>query len=53
MSRYTNSFYHQELEKNVVKFLEFCEDDLPMYYTSHKQRQMYRDIEKSPLYFEQ
>ncbi|EZA59327.1 hypothetical protein X777_15972 [Ooceraea biroi] len=53
VSRYAGSVYHQELEENLVKFLEFCEDDLPMYCTWRKQRQMYMDIEESPLYFEQ
>lgn len=52
-SRYAGSVYHQELESNLMNFLEFYENDLPMYCTPSKQRQMYMDIEESPLYFEQ
>ncbi|KAL6419679.1 hypothetical protein ACFW04_001261 [Cataglyphis niger] len=51
--KYAGSIYHQELEDNLMNFLEFCEDDLPMYCTPNRQRQMYTDVEKSPLYFEQ
>ncbi|XP_032670970.1 cilia- and flagella-associated protein 61-like isoform X2 [Odontomachus brunneus] len=52
-SRYAGSVYHGELEDNLMKFLEFYETELPMYCTPFKQRQMYMDIEESPLYFEQ
>ncbi|XP_070155568.1 cilia- and flagella-associated protein 61 [Polyergus mexicanus] len=51
--KYAGSIYHRELEDNLINFLEFCEDDLSMYCTPHRQRQMYMDIEESPLYFEQ
>ncbi|XP_072759857.1 cilia- and flagella-associated protein 61 [Anoplolepis gracilipes] len=51
--KYAGSIYHRELEDNLMNFLEFCEDDLPMYCTLHKQRQMYMNIKESPLYFEQ
>ncbi|XP_050449649.1 cilia- and flagella-associated protein 61-like [Cataglyphis hispanica] len=51
--KYAGSIYHQELEDNLMNFLEFCEDDLPMYCTPNRQRQMYTDVKKSPLYFEQ
>ncbi|EGI63337.1 Uncharacterized protein C20orf26-like protein [Acromyrmex echinatior] len=52
-SKYAGSIYHQELENNLMNFLEFYENELPMYYTLRKQRQMYMDIEESPLYFDQ
>ncbi|KYN10877.1 Uncharacterized protein C20orf26 like protein [Trachymyrmex cornetzi] len=52
-SRYAGSAYHQELESNLMKFLEFYENELPMYCTLRKQRQMYMDIKESPLYFDQ
>ncbi|KYM93723.1 Uncharacterized protein C20orf26 like protein [Cyphomyrmex costatus] len=52
-SRYAGSAYHQELENNLMNFLEFYENDLPMYCTLRKQRQMYMDIAESPLYFDQ
>ncbi|XP_018339954.1 PREDICTED: cilia- and flagella-associated protein 61-like isoform X2 [Trachymyrmex septentrionalis] len=52
-SKYAGSVYHQELESNLMNFLEFYENELPMYCTSRKQRQLYMDIEESPLYFDQ
>lgn len=52
-SKYAGSIYHQELENNLMNFLEFYENELPMYCTLRKQRQMYMDIEESPLYFDQ
>ncbi|XP_012061304.1 PREDICTED: cilia- and flagella-associated protein 61-like [Atta cephalotes] len=52
-SRYAGSAYHQELENNLMNFLEFYENELPMYCTLRKQHQMYMDIEESPLYFDQ
>ncbi|XP_011691947.1 PREDICTED: LOW QUALITY PROTEIN: cilia- and flagella-associated protein 61-like [Wasmannia auropunctata] len=52
-SRYAGSTYHQKLENNLVNFLEFYENDLPMYCILRKQRQMYKDIAESPLYFDQ
>ncbi|XP_029157071.1 LOW QUALITY PROTEIN: cilia- and flagella-associated protein 61-like [Nylanderia fulva] len=51
--KYAGSIYHRKLEDNLLNFLEFHEDDLPMYCTPQKQRQMYVDIEESPLYFKQ
>jgi len=50
---YAGSTYHQELENNLVNFLDFYENDLPMYCTLRRQRQMYMDIAESPLYFDQ
>ncbi|XP_077266680.1 cilia- and flagella-associated protein 61-like isoform X1 [Temnothorax americanus] len=52
-SRYAGSAYRQELENNLVNFLKFYENDLPMYCTLRRQRQMYMDIAESPLYFDQ
>ncbi|XP_011864945.1 PREDICTED: cilia- and flagella-associated protein 61-like [Vollenhovia emeryi] len=52
-SRYAGSAYHRQLEKNLVNCLEFYEHDLPMYCTLRRQRQMYMNIEESPLYFDQ
>lgn len=52
-SRYVGSAYHQELEYNLVNFLEFYENDLPMYCILRRQRQMYMYIAGSPLYFDQ
>lgn len=52
-SKYAGSAYHQEIERSLINFLEFHEDDLLMYCTPSKQRQMYTDIAESPLYFEQ
>lgn len=36
-----------------MNFVEFYKDDLSMYCTPHRQREMYMDIEESPLYFDQ
>ncbi|XP_020300457.1 cilia- and flagella-associated protein 61-like [Pseudomyrmex gracilis] len=51
--KYASSTYRQELERNLLNFLIFWEDDFPMYYTPYKKRQMYMNVEESPLYFEQ
>lgn len=52
-SKYIGSANHQELENNLVSFLEFYENDLLMYCTLRRQRQMYMDIAESTLYFDQ
>lgn len=50
-SKYAGSAYHEELENNLMNFLKFYENDLPMYCIL--QRQMYMNIAESPLYFDQ
>lgn len=52
-SRYIGSACHQELESNLMSFLEFYENDLLMYCTLRRQCQMYMDIAESTLYFDQ
>ncbi|OXU32045.1 hypothetical protein TSAR_004343 [Trichomalopsis sarcophagae] len=43
------SCYLQEIEDGLIEFLERHEDELPMYKTSRKERQILREIEDTPL----
>ncbi|XP_076235027.1 cilia- and flagella-associated protein 61 [Calliopsis andreniformis] len=49
-SRYTGSVYQQELEESLLDFLQFSEEDMPVYCTPGKLRELYANIEDSPLY---
>ncbi|XP_076759809.1 cilia- and flagella-associated protein 61 [Xylocopa sonorina] len=49
-SRFAGSVYQQEIEENLLDFLQFFEEDLPVYCTPGKLRELYADIEDSPLY---
>lgn len=49
-SRFAGSVYQQELEENLLEFLQFCEEDIPVYCTPGKLREFYAEIEDSPLY---
>ncbi|XP_017758131.1 PREDICTED: uncharacterized protein LOC108549314 [Eufriesea mexicana] len=49
-SRFAGSVYQQEIEENVLEFLQFCEEDIPVYCTPGKLREFYAHIEDSPLY---
>ena len=49
-SRFAGSVYQQEIEENLLDFLQFAEEDLPVYCTPGKLRELYLDIENSPLY---
>ncbi|XP_043526432.1 cilia- and flagella-associated protein 61-like [Frieseomelitta varia] len=49
-SRFAGSVYQQEIEGNLLDFLQFAEEDLPVYCTPGKLRELYLDIENSPLY---
>lgn len=49
-SRFAGSVYQQEIEENLLDFLRFAEEDLPVYCTPGKLRELYLDIENSPLY---
>ncbi|KAK1125025.1 hypothetical protein K0M31_006362 [Melipona bicolor] len=49
-SRFAGSVYQQEIEENLLDFLQFAEEDLPVYCTPGKLRELYLDIEDSPLY---
>ncbi|XP_047351705.1 cilia- and flagella-associated protein 61-like isoform X3 [Vespa velutina] len=51
--KYIGSVYQQEIENSVVDFLQFSEEELPVYCTPHFMRWLYADIESSPLFFEQ
>lgn len=51
--RYAGSIYQQELEANLSDFLDFCEEDVPVYCTPGKLRELYADIGNSPLYTKQ
>ncbi|KAI4501347.1 hypothetical protein M0802_003720 [Mischocyttarus mexicanus] len=51
--KYIGSVYQQEIENSVVDFLQFSEDDLPVYCTPRFMRWLYSDIESNPLFFEQ
>lgn len=49
-SRFAGSVYQQELEESLLDFLQFGEEDMPVYCTPGKLRELYSDIEDSPLY---
>ncbi|XP_076395466.1 cilia- and flagella-associated protein 61 [Megachile rotundata] len=49
-SKYAGSVYQQELEESLLDFLRFSEEDIPVYVTPEKLRELYADIETSPLY---
>lgn len=49
-SRFAGSVYQQEIEENLLDLLQFSEEDLPVYCTPGKFRELYADIENSPLY---
>ncbi|XP_014600081.1 PREDICTED: cilia- and flagella-associated protein 61-like [Polistes canadensis] len=51
--KYVGSVYQQEIENSIVDFLQFSEEDLPVYCTPRFVRWLYADIESSPLFFEQ
>ncbi|KZC15008.1 Uncharacterized protein C20orf26 like protein, partial [Dufourea novaeangliae] len=51
-ARYAGSVYHQELEDNLLDFLQFYEEDMPVYCTPDKLHELYDDVEYSPLYTE-
>lgn len=49
-AKYAGSVYQQELEESLLDFLQFSEEDIPVYCTPRKLHQLYADIENSPLY---
>ncbi|XP_031365747.1 cilia- and flagella-associated protein 61-like isoform X2 [Apis dorsata] len=49
-SRFAGSVYQQEIEENLLDFLQFCQEDLPMYCTPDKLIELYEEIKDSPLY---
>ncbi|XP_012344889.1 cilia- and flagella-associated protein 61-like [Apis florea] len=49
-SRYAGSVYQQEIEGNLLDFLQFCEEDLPVYCTPPKLHELYVNNKDSPLY---
>ncbi|CAK9824741.1 Cilia- and flagella-associated protein 61 [Anthophora retusa] len=51
-TKYAGSIYQQEIEENLMEFLQFCEEDLPVYCTPGKLRELFANIEDSPLYTE-
>nr|XP_033324721.1 cilia- and flagella-associated protein 61-like isoform X2 [Megalopta genalis] len=53
VAKFAGSVYHQELEDNLLEFLQFCEEDAPVYCTPGKLREMYADMRDSPLFVEQ
>ncbi|XP_043668706.1 cilia- and flagella-associated protein 61-like [Vespula pensylvanica] len=48
--KYIGSVYQQEIENSVVDFLQFSEEDLPIYCTPYFMRWLYHDITSSPLF---
>ncbi|XP_076629845.1 cilia- and flagella-associated protein 61 [Colletes latitarsis] len=48
--KYAGSVYQQELEESLLDFLQFSEEDIPVYCTPGKLRELYADNEDSPLY---
>ncbi|KOC59239.1 Uncharacterized protein C20orf26 [Habropoda laboriosa] len=48
--KYAGSMYQQEIEESLLDFLQSFEEDLPVYCTPGKLRELYADIEDSPLY---
>ncbi|CAL7938183.1 unnamed protein product [Xylocopa violacea] len=49
-SRFAGSVYQQEIEENLLDFLQFSEEDLPVYCTPGKFRELCAGIEDSLLY---
>ncbi|XP_029040936.2 cilia- and flagella-associated protein 61-like [Osmia bicornis bicornis] len=49
-AKYAGSVYQQELEESLLDFLQFSEEDIPVYCTPRKLHQLYTNIENSPLY---
>ncbi|XP_076650286.1 LOW QUALITY PROTEIN: cilia- and flagella-associated protein 61, partial [Halictus rubicundus] len=50
VAKYAGSVYHQRLEESLLKFLQFSEEDAPVYCTPGKLQELYADLEDSPLY---
>ncbi|XP_015177205.1 PREDICTED: cilia- and flagella-associated protein 61-like [Polistes dominula] len=51
--KYVGSVYQEDIENSLVDFLQFSEEDLPVYCTPRFVRWLYADLESSPLFFEQ
>lgn len=49
-SRFAGSVYQQEIEENLLDFLQFCQDDLPVYCTPDRLNELYEDNKNSRLY---
>lgn len=52
-NKFIGSTYQEEIEKNLIDFLQYSREELPMYCIPQRAREILKDFQDSPLFTDQ
>ncbi|XP_033221292.1 cilia- and flagella-associated protein 61-like isoform X2 [Belonocnema kinseyi] len=52
-NKFIGSSYQEEIEKNLIDFLQYFREELPMYCIPQRAREILKDFQDSPLFTDQ